>query len=79
MAGGTTVFHRTINSKASLGRHEQKQQQHQKQNPFEGKTLGLLLQKDSCFQNQLDTADFLIDGLTEETYALSRNDAGNIF
>ncbi len=62
MAGGTTVFHRTINSKASLGRHEQKQQQHQKQNPFEGKTLGLLLQKDSCFQNQLDTADFLIDG-----------------
>jgi hypothetical protein len=41
MAGGTIVFHRTINSKASLGRREQKQQQHQKQNPFEGKSLGL--------------------------------------
>jgi hypothetical protein len=41
MAGGTAVFHRTINSKASLGRREQKQQQHQKQNPSEGKTLGL--------------------------------------
>jgi hypothetical protein len=39
MAGGTTVFHRTINSQANLGRCEQKQQQHQ--NPFEGKPLGL--------------------------------------
>jgi hypothetical protein len=64
MAGGTIVFHRTINSKASLGRHEQKQQQHQKQNPSEEEMESRDANAIRVPKKELDTADFLIDGLT---------------
>ena len=63
MAGGTIVFHRTINSKASLGRHEQKQQQHQKQNPSEEEMESRDANAIRVPKKELDTADFLIDGL----------------
>jgi hypothetical protein len=64
MAGGTVVFHRTINSKASLGRHEQKHQQHQKQNPSEEEMESHGANAIRVPKKGLDTADFLIDGLT---------------
>jgi hypothetical protein len=42
-----------------------KQQQHQKQKPFEGKTMGPLgANTIRVPKNEVDTADFLIDGLT---------------
>ena len=65
MAGGTNGVPSIDYSKTSLGRYEQKQQQHQKQKPSEGKTVrprganAIRVPK-----NELDTADFLIDGLT---------------
>jgi hypothetical protein len=40
MAGGTEVFHRTITRRRALVGMSKKQQQHQKQKPFEGKTMG---------------------------------------
>ena len=49
---------------ASLGRHEQKQQQHQKQNPSEEEMESRGSNAIRVPKKGLDTADFLIDGLT---------------
>jgi len=49
--------------RALVGMH-QKQQQHQKQKPFEGKTMGPVgANTIRVPKNEVDTADFLIDGL----------------
>jgi hypothetical protein len=65
MAGGTMEFHRTITRRRALVGMNKKQQQHQKQKPFEGKTMGPLgANTIRVLKNEVDTADFLIDGLT---------------
>ena len=65
MAGGTMVFHRTITRRRALVGMSKKQQQHQKQKPSEGKTMGPRgANAIRVPKNELDTADFLIDGLT---------------
>jgi hypothetical protein len=61
MAGGTEVFHRTITRRRALVGMNKKQQQHQK--PSEGKTMGPRgANAIRVPKNELDTADFLIDG-----------------
>jgi hypothetical protein len=59
MAGGTMQFHRTITRKRALVGMNKKQ--HQK--PSEGKTMGPRgANAIRVPKNELDTADFLIDG-----------------
>lgn len=63
MAGGTEVFHRRITRRRALVGVSKQQQQHQK--PFEGEKLGPHGAKAIRVpKNELDIADFLIDGLT---------------
>jgi len=61
MAGGTMKFHRMITRRRALVGMNKKQQQHQK--PSEGKTMGPRgANAIRVPKNELDTADFLIDG-----------------
>jgi hypothetical protein len=64
MAGGTESVSSNDYSRRALVGMNKKQQQHQKQKPSEGKTMGPLgANTIRVPKNELDTADFLIDGL----------------
>jgi hypothetical protein len=74
MAGGTMEFHRTITRRRALVGMNKKQQQHQKQKPFEGKTMEPLgANTIRVPKNELDAADFLIDGLTSRRASGAEN------